>query len=546
MSKKRATLYSNARFTLPLFLIALAIIALLWVWDASPAAAESASITVFQNVLGRTTEHIGATEGGFFDIDDLTDCGINTYRIWIGMSDVEYCDDDDPRGYIWGCDQAGNANYGTPVSSSIKADPSLVNWAAWDTHVNDPAYRWRTAGNPDTAFGDMVALLHDHGILPVLTLRNRDEYNWPNWAPNPPVTTQDWNEWWEYCFAVAYWFNVRNNYHVTHFQVHNEPDLPAQGWGGTEAQYAQLVKVAHDAIKTANDMAGIDTVMMAPVESQMPFPRTYFYFDQAFDAADEWIALADMHWYHLNGTYPLSDLEAAIDDVNSQIANHNPDGMIEPLWVSEFGNFSANAYDNLPEALRTAKQLLIFSRKGVQGVHLFVFYDWGTVPGLVKADGSQTESYYAYRLMTRGLVGAKQRLLHLAAGFGGETETMVTGDSNYIYLIVLRDGVGESATVQVDLSDLGRGTDTVTVWEYSSTHKDDVVATPSMINSKFSFTAPADGIALVRIDRRTLVPAVGGTDYSLAGGWSWVTLASAGLALVALCAGTLLVCRRNS
>jgi hypothetical protein len=487
--------------------------------------AESATITVSDTVLGYTTKYIGATEGGSFDIDDLTDCGISTYRIWIGMSDVEYCDDDDPRGYIWECDQGGNTNYGSPAIATIKANPNVIDWNAWDVHINDPDYRWRTSKNPDTAFGTMVGALSANGIIPVLTLRNRDEDDWPAWAPDPPTTTADLNEWWQYCFAVAYWFNVRNSYGVTHFEVHNEPDLSSQGWSGTKAQYAQLlVPYAYDAVKTANDLAGIDTFIMASVESQMPFPRTYDYFDDVFYDADSCIEIADFHWYHMNGTYPLSDLEAAIDDVRGQITAHNPDGVIEPLWVSEYGNFSSNAYDNLREAIRTAQQLMIFSDKEVQGVHIFTFYDWGGSPGLVKASGTPTETYYSYRLMIRGLIGGKERLDHTASGFSGTTRTMVTRDAEYVYIIVLRDDVGETGTVSVDLTALGSGSGTVTVWEYSTANKDVVVQTPTMTNGQFTFTAPADGISLARTEGGPTMVQLSGLEVRSAGGWPWVVL----------------------
>ena len=105
---------------------------------------QGATITVSNSVSGVTLKYIGATEGGYFNVSDLTDCGINTYRVWIGMSDVEYCDDNDPRGYNWGCDQAGNTHFGLPITNTIKADPNIINWGDWDVHINDPDYRWRT------------------------------------------------------------------------------------------------------------------------------------------------------------------------------------------------------------------------------------------------------------------------------------------------------------------------------------------------------------------------------------------------------------------
>ena len=455
---------------------------------------QETTITVSKSVIGVTPLYIGATEGGYFSVSDLTDSGINTYRIWIGMSDVEYCDDDDPGGYIWECDRAGNPQYGAPTVAEIKDNPNIINWENWDLHINDPSYRWRTGSNPDTAYGEMVSRLTQNGILPILGLRNRDEYDLPNWAPDPAFDEDDVNEWWQYCFSVAYWFNVRNTYGITHFQVHNEPDLSTQGWHGTQAEYVELVQIAYDALKTANDLAGIDTVIMSPVESQMPFPRTYTYFADVLDAADSEIQIADFHWYHMNGTYPLSDLEAAIDDVSGQIATHNPDGVMEPLWVSEYGNFSSPCeYDTIGEALLTARQLLIFSRKEVEGVNIFPFYDWGTVCGLVRADGAKTETYYAYRLMTRALVGGKERLGFTTSGVADEV--MVAKDAEHIYVAVLNGG----GTVSVDLSDLRLGSATATIWEYSSTHKDEIVATTAISGGQFSFSAPSNGIALARI-----------------------------------------------
>jgi hypothetical protein len=477
------------------FVLALAsILVTLTMSGPSVALSQDISVSVDKSVLGQTTQYIGATEGGFFNVDDLTDCGINTYRIWIGMSDVEYCDDDDPRGYVWECDPAGNTQYGLPISDTIKVNPDVIDWEDWDAHINDPSYRWRTGQNPDTAYGDMVEQLIAEDVLPVLCLRNRDEFGWPNWSPDPPFDEDALNEWWQYCFAVAYWFNVRNGYGVTHFEIHNEPDLPDQGWHGTQGQYADLVRVAHDAITTANDMAGIDTVILAPVESQCPFPRTYSYFAEVFDNADSLIDVADFHWYHMNGTYPLGDLQAAIDDVAAQLTAHNPDGAIEPLWVSEYGNFSSPCtYDTLDEAMRTARQLLLFSREGIQGVNIFPFYDWGTTCGLVTGDGGKTETYYAYRLLARALAGGKDCLDFEAEGAGDEV--MVTRDLRHIYVIVI-NGDG---TVSVDLSELGVPDGTAIIREYSPSHKDEITGTAAISDGQFSFTAPASGIAVAEI-----------------------------------------------
>jgi hypothetical protein len=485
--------------------------------------AESGTLTVHDAVLGQTTTYIGATEGGYFDIADLNDCGINTYRIWIGMSDVEYCDDDDSRGsYEWECTQTGNLNYGTPTSAAIKADTDVISWTVWDEHIDNPAYRWRTGNNPDTAFGAVVGDLQASGILPVLTLRNRDEFDWPAWAPNPPVTADDLEEWWQYCFAVAYWFNVRNNYGVTHFEVHNEPDLVSQGWGGNQLQYVQLVSYAYDAVKTANDLAGIETHVHAPVVANYASG----YVAASLDNADGEIDVVDYHTY-------AGDPLASILGISATIAAHNPDGVTEPIWVSEWGTYDSS-YDDFGRAMLTADQLLTFSEQGVQGVNIFTFYDWGSVSGLVQADGTRTETYYAYRLMTRGLVGGKERLDHTAGSLGAGTRTMITRDAQYVYVVVLRDSVGMPGTLNVDMTAIGSGSGTVTVWEYSAASKDVVVETPAMTDAAFSFTIPADGIALAQVDRSALAVRVSDLRAT-PGGWPWAALAVLVLAVAGAC-----------
>jgi hypothetical protein len=515
-----------ARVGLVLGGAALLCVVLLFGVRLSRSRAESGTLIVHDAVLGQTTTYIGATEGGYFDVADLADCGINTYRIWIGMSDVEYCDDDDPRGYLWECDQVGNLNYGTPTSAAIKADTNVISWTVWDEHIDNPAYRWRTGNNPDTAFGAVVSDLHANGILPVLTLRNRDEFDWPAWAPNPPVTADDLEEWWQYCFAVAYWFNVRNSYGVTHFEVHNEPDLASQGWGGNQLQYTQLlVPYAYDAIKTANDMAGIETHVHAPVVANYASG----YVAASLDSADGAIDVVDYHTY-------AGDPLASILGISATIAARNPDGITEPIWVSEWGTYDSS-YDDFGRAMLTADQLLTFSEQGIQGVNIFAFYDWGGVSGLVQADGTKTETYYAYRLMTRGLVGGKERLDHTTSGLGAGTRTMATRDAQYVYVVVLRDSVGMTGTLSVDMTAIGSGSGTVTVWEYSAANKGVVV---EMTDAAFSFTVPANGIALAQIGRDALSVRVNGLRVT-PGGWPWAALA----VLVLAAAGIWFVARRR-
>ena len=88
------------------------------------------------------------------------------------------------------------------------------------------------------------------GIRPVLTLRNVDNFGNPAWAQalNPPNSPDDWNEWWEHVFATVYWLNVRNDYDVNDFEVHNEPNSVRQGWGGTIEDYYDFLQYTYGAI----------------------------------------------------------------------------------------------------------------------------------------------------------------------------------------------------------------------------------------------------------------------------------------------------------
>src|SRR5256714_10501730 len=77
-------------------------------------AASSATISVSGTQWGVSTAYIGATEGNVrFNTADMSDLGINTYRIYGGMSRWEWQDPYSP--------------YCTPTIDPIKADPAVTN-----------------------------------------------------------------------------------------------------------------------------------------------------------------------------------------------------------------------------------------------------------------------------------------------------------------------------------------------------------------------------------------------------------------------------------
>jgi hypothetical protein len=107
-----------------------------------------------------------------------------------------------------------------------------------------------------------------------VTIGLRNQYRKTNWSANPPKTQADLDEWWEHCFALAYWLNVRNDYRIDDFQLLNEPDLagikpPGEGWLGTEADYLKLVPVTRDALDFVYKtyLPGRQPTLLAPAVS---------------------------------------------------------------------------------------------------------------------------------------------------------------------------------------------------------------------------------------------------------------------------------------
>src|ERR1044071_477179 len=107
----------------------------------TPVYAASATITVSGTPWGVSTCYIGATEGNVrFNIADLQDAGMNTYRIYGGMSRWEAQDDD--------------GVFGSPSIAEIKANPNVINWTWWDNVMTTPPdnsdYWW--SGTPGTTW----------------------------------------------------------------------------------------------------------------------------------------------------------------------------------------------------------------------------------------------------------------------------------------------------------------------------------------------------------------------------------------------------------
>lgn len=430
------------------------------------------TVTVSGEQWGVSTCYIGANEGssGFY-IADFKDLGINTYRIYGGMSRWEYQDDD--------------GRYGWPSIADIKADPNVISWGWWDNVMTNPPdgsdYHWSTSngwkGNARTLF----EALKTNGIRPVVVLRPVDNGGEPVWSEplNPPKTVADWNEWWEHVFATVYWLNVRNDYGVDDWEVHNEPDNYGQGWHGSLQDYYGLVRQTHDAIDY------VYRTYLPGRTYHLHSPSTVGHSGWPLDVLLDVGPLVDAVNIH---NYDW-DISGYIAQVHGWMQTANYPAL--PLWMSEWGDYAGNAY-KIPVIANDvlAAGLIRASRPGndyVYGSHIFSLYDWGTYRTGLISEGKKLAGYYTVRMMVRGLQGCKP------------TYEMQTGDPN-LAAIATKDANGTLSLMLSNTSDYDRLTTfdlsahlaigTGTLWVFNAEHMDEVVGHPALVNGLVTVIVP--------------------------------------------------------
>lgn len=462
------------------FLVVLVTISILVTY----ADAGTGTLTASGTQLGVTSQYLGANEGSSqFNINDLVDLGINSYRIYGGMSRWEPTN--------------AESTYGSPTIAQIEANPGVINWAFYDNIFTNPPggsdYSWSAStGIPPVSAANIISNLNAHNVTPIVVLRNVDNNGNPSWAPNPPVTTNDWNVWFEFVFATVYWFNVRNSYTVDNWEVHNEPNNSGQGWAGTETQYMDFVNYTAQAIHWiySHYLPGRTPHIYAPVTSNCcSWALTAMQTEgpSVFDSLD-------FHDYQSNPS-----------EITTLRANMNSNGYSgAPAWVTEMGSYHQNTYNGVPASNNIIAWWMQASQPGnnyVTGIDLFSLYDWGSgyMSGAIHGSYPSAESYqpgyYAMRIAARALVGG--RATYQVTSSVKNVISVVTKDSaGHYYLLACNSG-SPAVTMTANLSALitsGTGTQ----WEFSSANNDDVVGTPTLSNGMVTFSIPANATELLK------------------------------------------------
>jgi hypothetical protein len=448
------------------------------------AFAGTGTLTVSGTQWGVTSQYLGANEGSSqFNINDLVDLGINSYRIYGGMSRWEPTND--------------SSTYGSPSIAQIEANPGVINWAFWDNIMTNPPggsdYSWSAStGIPPVSAATIIGQLNSHNITPIIVLRNRDNNGNPSWSPNPPVTAADWNEWWEHVFATVYWFNVRNSYVVDNWEVHNEPNNSGQGWGGTEAEYMTFIQYTADAIHWvySHYLPGRTPHIYAPVTSNCcawALSAMQTEGPSVFDSLD-------FHDYQSNPS-----------EITTLRADMNANGYTgAPAWITEMGSYHQNTYNGVPASNNIIAWWLQASQPGnnyVTGIDLFSLYDWGSgytsgaIHGSYPSPETYEPGYYAMRLAARALVGGRPTY-QVTSSVRNVISVVSKDSSGHFYLLACNTG-SPAVTMTANLSALitsGTGTQ----WEFSSANNDAIVGTPTLSNGMVTFTIPAGATELLK------------------------------------------------
>ncbi|MBE9076940.1 hypothetical protein IQ241_06460 [Romeria aff. gracilis LEGE 07310] len=413
----------------------------------------------------------------------MTDLGINTYRIYGGMSRWETEDDD--------------GRYGLPTIAQIKADPDVIPWERWDRVMTQPkaGTDYAFSGVPTELWQGSARTIFETlkraDIRPVLTIRNTDPGWNPDWALelNPPRTEADWNEWWEHVFATIYWLNVRNDYRVDDFEIHNEPDNRQQGWGGSRNDYFKLVQVAHDVADFVYStyLPGRDYHIHAPVTT-----GESSWVSDALQTIPDFFDSVNIHNYAENIA------------VYTQQVRQWMQGTLHadsPIWLGEWGTYTTG-YDDLAFSLSLLKNLIRAAQPGaahIYGSHIFSLYDWGQgedgFAGLINARGEHRFSYYAFRMGIRALQGGQTVLSTEFSQNDDLTAIATKSTPETIYLLVVNEGsltYDLTANISTLLTE-GTGT----VWQLSDQIADETISSQPFQAGRLPISVPTQSAILV-------------------------------------------------
>ena len=463
-------------------------------YDGQDAPA-TATIRVSRRPWGVSTRSIGADRGiTHFDIADLVDLGLTTYRFYEGHMYAWHWEDHDGL-------------FGRPTIDEIKADPDVLDWQWWDDAMTNPPegspfwYATEPGEGWQGNWRQIFQSLKDARIRPFLSLRVQNAALKPEWARalNPPNTPEGRNEWWGHVFACVYWLNVRNDYRVDDWELGNEPNHDGQGWLGTEDDHWEFVRLTRDAIDHVyrRYLPHRPYRTYAPVSAGTSVNEAgerFGWIKDALEQVPDHFNGVDYHDFSDDPTQNIRDVHAIMS------ATGHGD---RPLWITEWGpvyGHGADSYLQVSSGILILRNLIRMSTPDsyVHGSHIVNLYDAPNRAYLIAKDGTRRVTYYALRMGIRALQGGRTTYQSIASTPDLMAFTTRDRDGS-VCLLVVNSSTTTAHRVDADLAGVvGDRHRTGTQWEFSAAYADDVVDRPVVRNGHVTFGVPAEAGVLLR------------------------------------------------
>jgi hypothetical protein len=417
----------------------------------------------------------------YFHLALLQDIGFNAYRFTNLTRWLEPVDD---------------TAYGALTVAAIKANPNVIPWSTWDANA-DSATQSLKPNNLGQSVRQTIIQLNSAGITPLGQINEKPPGDVPTWMPDAtdPTAfnnTNNYNEMWEHCFAIAYWLNVRNNYNMDVYQIANEPDYE----GYNQANYFAFFHLCRDAVQYvyATYLPGRTPIMTAPVESQNTGAGDWV--DVMLQTMGNEVDWVDFHPYTYHGPW-LTEVQ------NEQTLMNNRGYGSKPKYLSEFGYLPGigpgNPWTDAPTVASLQHFMLVMSMPAVAThADAWSFYEFTNNYGATDVyalviNGTKTPAYYATRQLVRAMKGA--RPVYNSISTNPDLTALTSLDAAAaVYHIMVQNSSGNTDTATVDLSALIPGNrPSTTLYRYDSSNQDVQSAGPAVTNGAVSFVVNAYG-----------------------------------------------------
>jgi hypothetical protein len=388
------------------------------------AEASATSVTVLDKKIGTTQKYSGinvhpyATEAPGW----LAEMGIN----WVRVLNHSI---------------GGRSSPFSGVSTAdVKANPDRIDWSAVDSFYSydRPWLLWAKDNGAIYTDGLMWSgNKQADALCPSQGIRKFT-----------PGNAADEDLYWVGIFAYAYWANVKNQLHMTHLEVSNEPDNCDMGVVNVDG-HNRMTELAKDALGYVNGTLvspALPAVVLGPGVLSQWDGRKWLtgVLTTPSTAAALDIVTFHAYWEH----HWIEEIGGGVDYIRSTAA-----GRTKPIWISEWGQFWTS-YSTAADVQTIAATVPKLAVMGVEAAAIYELSPWGSFPqmGLVGPGGVKTRMYWDMKLLNRALSFEKDMLETSLPNDQADTLfAYATRDRDALYLIVLNNNAA-AETMAVDVS----------------------------------------------------------------------------------------------